>query len=298
MLGVCVLVLGAAAGPAAARTAVSATFTLPPPTGYVALGDSYAAGPLIPLQTGVPAGCLRSNRNYPAVVARTAGIAEVRDVTCSGATTDDLAGSQTLPTGTNSPQFDALDEDTELVTLTMGGNDIGFATIIGECAARSPKRPGGAACRDFYTAGGTDQLAARIDATAPKIAAALATIEERSPGARVLVVGYPAILPDTGPGCFPVVPFTAGDVSYLRETQKRLNAMLADEADEAGVDYVDTYTPTIGHDVCTLPGTKWVEGLVPTAPAAPVHPNALGMAAMARAVVAELADESALVPGA
>ncbi|MGH3586207.1 MAG: SGNH/GDSL hydrolase family protein, partial [Pseudonocardia sp.] len=65
-------------------------------------------------------------------------------------------------------------------------------------------------------------------------------------------------------------------------------------ASMAGVGFVDTYTPTIGHDVCQLPGTKWIEGLVPTAPAAPVHPNALGMAAMGKAVVDALADRAVL----
>jgi hypothetical protein len=52
--------------------------------------------------------------------------------------------------------------------------------------------------------------------------------------------------------------------------------MLADAADEGGAEFVDTYHSSIGHDVCKLPGTKWVEGLIPTSPAAPVHPNALG----------------------
>lgn len=284
-----------AAVPASAEPTVPAA---PGPSSYVALGDSYAAGPLIPLQTGLPAGCLRSNRNYPALVARGLGITDFRDVSCSSATTEHLGGPQNVPLGVNPPQLDALGTDTELVTLTMGGNDIGFGEIISECAARSPREPAGSACKDFYTAGGTDQLAARIEATAPKVAAALADIEERSPDAQVLVVGYPAILPDTGPGCFPVVPFSAGDVAYLRETEKRLNAMLAAESDEAGVDYVDTYTPTIGHDVCTLPGVKWIEGLVPTAPAAPVHPNALGMAGISVPVIDAVSQVPELVPDA
>jgi hypothetical protein len=94
-----------------------------------------------------------------------------------------------------------------------------------------------------------------------------------------------------------VVPFSPGDVAYLRETEKRLNAMLADEAAAADVDFVDTYTPTIGHDACQLPGTKWIEGLVPTAPAYPVHPNALGMAGIAAVVVEALADETVPVAG-
>ncbi len=256
---------------------------------YVALGDSYAAGPLIPLQTGRPAGCLRSNRNYPALVAAAASASAFTDVSCSSATTEDLFTPQATSLGTNPPQLDALDKDTDGVTLSIGGNDIGFGEIIGECAARSPREPLGAACQDFYTADGVE-LAARIDATAAKIAGALEEIESRSPDARVLLVGYPAILPDTGPGCFPVVPFSAGDVAFLRETAKDLNAMLAEQADAAGVGYVDTYTPFIGHDVCTVPGNRWIEGLVPTAPAAPVHPNSLGMLAMAQAVLAEFAS--------
>jgi len=256
---------------------------------YVALGDSYTAGPFIPRRTGNPPGCLRSNRNYPSLVAQTLGVPDFRDVSCSAATTEDLAGAQQTNLGTNPPQLDALDADVDLVSLGIGGNDTGFGEILNECARRSSARPFGSACKDFYTAGGQDQLAERIDAAAPKIAASLAAIEERSPAARVLLVGYPAILPDEGPGCFPVVPFSAGDVAYLRETEKRLNAMLEGEAARADADYVDTYTPTIGHDACQPPGRKWIEGFAPTSPAAPVHPNALGMTGIAVAVGEELA---------
>jgi lysophospholipase L1-like esterase len=267
------------------------------PRTYVALGDSYAAGPLVPLQTGTPTGCLRSDRNYPSIVAETVGAAGFRDVSCSGATTEHLGGEQSVPLGVNPAQLDALDAGTGLVTLTIGGNDIGFAEIISNCAQRSPLQPAGAACRDFYTADGGDELVRRIDATAPKIAAVLDAVADRSPDARVLLVGYPTILPDTGPGCFPVVPFSAGDVAYLRDVEKRLNAMLEDRAAGAGVEYVDTYGPTIGHDVCRPPGTKWVEGLVPTAPAYPVHPNALGMAAMAAVVGDALEDGTVRAAG-
>jgi lysophospholipase L1-like esterase len=272
-----------------ARPAAAAEVSAP---SYVALGDSYAAGPLIPVQTGKPAGCLRSTENYPAIVARILALPDVRDVSCSAATTENLAAAQPVQPGVNAPQFDALSEDTDLVTLTIGGNDIGFGSIISECATRSPREPAGAACRDFYTADGADQLVERIDATAPKIAAALDEIEARAPDARVLLVGYPAILPDSGPGCFPAIPFSPGDVAYLRETEKRLNDMLADEAEDADVYFIDTYTPFIDHDVCQLPGTKWIEGLIPTAPAAPVHPNGLGMSAMATAVIEALATRT------
>ena len=250
---------------------------------YVALGDSYAAGPLVPVQTGQPAGCLRSTNNYPSVLARSAGFQDFTDVSCSGATTEDMTEPQEVKLGPNPAQLDVLNGTESVITLTIGGNDIGFGEIIQECATRSSQNLAGAACRDFYTEGGEDQLAERIEGTASKVADVLSEIRDRAPAARIAVVGYPSILPDEGPGCYPVAPFSAGDTAYLRETEKGLNAMLAGEAGEAGVDYVDTYTPTIGHDICRLPGVKWTEGLVPTSPAAPVHPNARGMRAMAAA---------------
>lgn len=84
------------------------------------------------------------------------------------------------------------------------------------------------------------------------------------------------------------MPFAFGDVPYLRGVELKLNQMLAGEAAAHGATYVDTYTDSIGHDVCRLPGTKWVEGIVPTSLAAPVHPNALEEKAMARQVLAAL----------
>jgi lysophospholipase L1-like esterase len=255
---------------------------------YVALGDSYTAGPLIPLQLGLPAGCLRSDHNYPSLVRATLRSSSFRDVSCSGATTADMTGAQAVTGGSNPPQLNALGEGTKLVTLGIGGNDIGFADIIKTCATTSPTEPLGAACRDHYRAGGRDQVSDRIDATADKVAAVLEEIDHRAPDATVLVVGYPTILPATGPGCFPVVPFSPGDVAYLRETEQHLNVMLAEQAQDAGAKFVDTYASSVGHDVCQLPGTKWVEGLVPTAPAAPVHPNALGMRNSARDVLTAL----------
>ena len=249
---------------------------------YVALGDSYTAGPLIPAQSGGL--CLRSSENYAALTAAALGYSLV-DASCSGATTDNMAQDQTdLGIEINAPQLDALTGKTSLVTLGIGGNDIDFLGIIETCAAESLTNPLGDPCTANYTVGGTDQLLADIEATGPKVAAVLQEIHQRSPHAAVYVVGYPDILPESGDGCWPLVPIADGDVAYLRQTETELNAMLAGEADAHGATYVDTYTPTIGHDVCQPVGTKWIEGLVPTSPAAPFHPNALGEAAMAKAL--------------
>jgi len=252
---------------------------------YVALGDSYAAGPLIPNQ--VDTACLRSDHNYPSLVASALHITVFRDVSCSGATTADMTAGQHPLLRSVPPQFDALTPDTRLVTLTIGGNDIGFSNVVLTCGLLSLLNPFGAPCRDHYTAGGTDALAASIAATAPKVAAVLQAIHLRAPQARVAVVGYLDILPAAG-GCWPLVPIAVGDVPYLGGIEVQLNQMLATQASLNQATFVDTFTPSIGHDACEPIGVKWVEGLLPTSPAYPVHPNLLGMQADEAAVLSAL----------
>jgi lysophospholipase L1-like esterase len=276
----------AAAAPAAAAPAASAASS---GTGrYASLGDSYTAGPLIPRRVGSPAGCLRSSHDYPSLVAAAIEPSSFRDISCQGADTTDMAGRQSVPLGTNPPQFRALTAGTSVVTVQVGGNDINFIGIVINCTVRSFTDPFGSPCKDHYTSGGTDRLARAVTRTAAKVAKVLRGIRRRAPNARVLLVGYPAILPATGTGCWPRVPIARGDVSYLRGIERKLNKMLAAEAAAHRTTYVDTYTASIGHDACQHRGTKWVEGLVPTSPAAPFHPNALGEKGMARQVIAAL----------
>ncbi|MGW1748924.1 SGNH/GDSL hydrolase family protein [Streptomyces sp. NPDC002092] len=251
-------------------------------TRYVSLGDSYTAGPLIPQQ--VDANCARSDHNYPSIVAAVRKATAFKDVSCSGATTDNMWKAQ----GSNEPQLDALNRDTGLVTVQIGGNDIGFSSIIGTCARLSSQDPTGDPCRRYYASSGIDQLTVAIARTAPKIDAVLRAVHARAPRARVLVVGYPDLLPDDGSGCYPAVPFAAKDFAYLRDTGKRLNLMLRLVAEWDGARYVDTYGPTVGHDMCKAPDVRWIEPLQPASPAAPAHPNAKGEEAMARAVLERL----------
>lgn len=253
---------------------------------YVALGDSYASGPFIPNQSLNPLDCARSDHNYASDVKRALGIPTLVDVTCGGASTADMTQSQSVFLGSNPPQFNALTSTTDLVTVTIGGNDIGFTSILETCALDSLTNPFGNPCQQHYTAGGTDQLAAAVNATAPKVAAVLSGIHARAPHARVVVVGYLRILPPTG-GCWPVVPIARGDVPYLNGVESELNAMLGHAAANAGATFVNP-GPTTGHDVCQPESVKWVEGIVPTAPAFPVHPNAAGMAAVAGMVESAL----------
>ncbi|MDO8184881.1 SGNH/GDSL hydrolase family protein [Conexibacter sp. JD483] len=252
---------------------------------YVSLGDSYTAGPLIPNQSLSPLGCLRSDRNYPHVVRPgLTDIATFRDPSCSGATTDDMANSQGVTPGPNPPQFNSLTTDTRVVTLGIGGNDIGFSSIVQNCARLNPFDP----CKDDYVIGSTDLIANRIAAARPKVDAVLDGIAARAPSAKVFVVGYPTVLPATGNGCWPTVPVLPTDTSYLRTKVAQLNAMLAASAASRGDIYVDTASSSVGHDFCKSASVKWVEGIVPVNTAAPVHPNQNGMANTGAVVLAAI----------
>lgn len=279
-LGAAVLLTASSAAPAAACPA-----TDHPAPHYVALGDSYTSGPNIPDQ--VDADCGRSNRNYPSQLSTLLHSASFTDASCSGATTAEMWRAE----GSNPPQLSALTTRTTLVTVQIGGNDIGFSKILATCVRLAATAPSGSPCRSHYTdPDGTDALATTVGDTGPKVAAVLRGVRERAPHARVVVVGYPDMLPDDGTGCSPSAPFAAGDFAYLRDTEKRLNEMLARQAGAAHAAFTDTYTPSIGHDMCQVPGVRWIEPLAPASPAAAFHPNVFGEGAMARAVLGRLAD--------
>jgi len=253
---------------------------------WAGLGDSYAAGPLIPNQQLNPLGCLRSDHNFAHLAAAALG-RSLADASCSGAKTDDMTAPQDVTGGSNPPQLNAVTTDTQIVTLQVGGNDIGFTSILQNCATANPfAHP----CRDKYVVNGHDTLADKIAATAPKVAAVLQGIHARSPGARVFVVNYAAILPETGSGCWPQVPIAFSDVPYLRSVERNLNAMLAQQAAGNGAQIVDDYTASIGRDACRSASTRWVEPLVLANAAAPFHPNARGEAGIAAVVVKALSS--------
>ncbi|MGH3717368.1 MAG: SGNH/GDSL hydrolase family protein [Pseudonocardiaceae bacterium] len=262
------------------------------PRHYVALGDSYASGPWIPEQRADPVGCLRSTRNYPARLAAALRIRDYTDVTCGGARTGDMTAPQPVQLGPNPPQFDALRPDTDLVTLTIGGNDIDIGDLWVACAQLGATDPSGDPCERQATVGGTDRYAQLIAAAAPKVARVLDGIRARSPRATVLLVGYLRLLPPAL-GCYPAFPIALGDVPYADGVQRQLTTMLADQAVHHGAVFVDSYTRSLGHDACQPRGVKWVEGATPTSPAYPDHPNALGMQEVADLTLGTLRTSTA-----
>ncbi|MGP4029237.1 SGNH/GDSL hydrolase family protein [Actinomadura sp. 3N407] len=250
---------------------------------YVALGDSAAAGPLIPAQDPSRPGCFRSRRNYPSLTAAALNVRSFTDVTCTSAETTDLTRPQSTLLGRVPPQFDALTEGTDLVTVHLGANDISLFRMVAHCLALGANPD---PCRYDYREDGHDTWESQIKALAPAIDGMLDGIRERAPHARIVVVGYPAYLPHGG--CYPTVPILPGDATYVQQTVDRLNAMLAQRARAAGADYVDLAGRGSGHTACASPADRWVEPYIPASLAVPFHPNATGMRAFAQILVSEL----------
>ncbi|MFG1640948.1 SGNH/GDSL hydrolase family protein [Amycolatopsis sp. NPDC049252] len=255
---------------------------------YVALGDSYTSGPFIPVQRTDPLGCGRSSANYPSVLADTLGVVDFEDVSCAGADTTNLTRPQSVPfNGTNPPQLGALRIDTDLVTLGIGGNDFGvFGSIISTCPGLRKDDPTGSPCQEHFTANGVDTVKTAIGNIEPRVEAVLTTIHQRSPGARVLVVGYPRIAPASG-YCPDILPFADGDYAWLNEVEQNLNQALQNAVDADGkAAYVDTFGPSRGHDACARGGAAWINGQDQNVfVAAAYHPLKAGMAGVAAVVL-------------
>ncbi|MFI7386672.1 SGNH/GDSL hydrolase family protein [Streptomyces sp. NPDC049813] len=272
-----------------AATATGALAAADDTPSYVALGDSMASGPLIPDITG-PVACGRSTHNYAHELASSLG-ASLRDVTCSGAKSQHMTEKQSLslldiPMGSAPPQFDALRADTDLVTLTIGGNDAGLVGIAQDCTTLDPNAT---PCKERYTAGGVDQVGQRLAEFAPRLADVLDGIHQRSPRARVVVTGYGLYIKPGG--CWPLQPVLPVDADFLQGSVDRMNTVIAEQSAAHDAQYIDLATPSKGHDACQAPSAKWVEGYVPTAPAAPLHPNRRGEENYARIIGAHLQDD-------
>lgn len=257
-------------------------------THYVALGDSFAAGAGVFPQTEL-ATCSRSAVNYPALVAQELGVTTFKDVTCGGATLDDLTSAQRgVVSGTAAPQFDALTPDTTLVTMTMGGNDIGLASEALRCGNLLPE-PYGTSCADTFTANGIDTFAERTKALAPVYGNAIDDIRSRAPEATIVIVGYPTA---TRAGACPAQqPAWPRDADYLQGVLVDLNAVLRNVSAAHGAIFVDTATSSIGHDMCATPDQQWINGLIPslsTPSFVPLHPNTFGEQNIAEQIVAAL----------
>ncbi|HZO06038.1 MAG TPA: SGNH/GDSL hydrolase family protein [Solirubrobacterales bacterium] len=243
---------------------------------YVALGDSYsAASGVLPLDLTAPLQCLRSTRNYPHVIASDID-AQLTDVTCGAAETSHYFEPQYPGMA---PQLDAVKANTELVTMTIGGNDSGvFINAILSCGTAGLLTLGqGSPCKDRYGTSFEDTIR---DVTYPSLVKALGAVQAKAPSAEVAILGYPWIMPASG-SCFTKMPVAVGDVPYVRGIQATLNDAVRRAALATGARYVNMNKVSNGHDACQAIGTRWVEPVLQGTNPVIVHPNALGEREMA-----------------
>ncbi|MEU7817487.1 SGNH/GDSL hydrolase family protein [Pseudonocardia sp. NPDC049154] len=219
------------------------------PVDYVALGDSYAAG-VGATPDGTSGACARSTASYPARYAAATGPASFTSVACSGATT----------AGVLRDQISAVTKDTDLVTITVGGNDTGFAPVLARCTTS----PDDAGCDQAVRAG--ERVARYVLPSA--LAVVLGAVHLRAPEARVVVLGYPRLFGD-GPGC----PLNAVRSARLDAGADVLNDRIAETAQRFGATFVDVRPAFGGHGLCSA--APWI--VAPGGPGA-YHPTAIGYA--------------------
>jgi len=251
----------------------------------VALGDSYGSGTGAGDYldgTGVAGGCWRSANSYSETL-----VARLRDagwpvsftnVTCSGAATADLREEfKGEP-----PQLDALSQDTHLVFLSVGTNDIDFAAYGGLCILADCSGPA------------TQDELAKMPGMGQNVATLIGDIKARSPRARIVLTGYGSQLtagdnaPDVplDPICDPGI-FTSQERIDGNQVAAGLDQTLRQTARQAGVTYVSPYGTAAfdGHSLCQA-GAPYYRGFDALAPGqegqeAVLHLNTTGQATLA-----------------
>jgi lysophospholipase L1-like esterase len=263
----------------------------------VALGSSYAAGGGIAgtSTTGVEAVCGRSILNYANLVASALDL-DLTDASCGGATTGNITSAQTVrnQAGSHSvaPQIEAVGAQTELVTLTIGGNDVRYVTSLTAQAclgdlAMDPTSPVSNAFAMFglCTVPSDAAVEAAFDGLEDSIVGAIEAVQAKAPDARIVVVDYLTVLPQNGKPCA-VVPIPQAEQKELLDVARRLQLATKHAAQRTDVDVVAASTLSRGHDACSA--DPWVTGYDFSRLVNTMHPNEAGHAAVAEAVVREL----------
>ena len=263
---------GCAAGPEPGAAPLAAK------THYVAMGSSFAAGSGFgPIKPDTPPRCGRSTENYAAVLAQQLDLA-LTDVTCGGATTAHILGSwNELP-----PQIDAVTANTALVTVTIGGNDIGYVGyLLGQSCQRAPiMLPGGIQMPCNETKAPAEPQYQRLEADLRALAS---SVKARAPKARLVFVQYFPMVPDTLCDAVSLSPKAAETARTIGKNLARITATVAQESGAIviPVDTIDESHMPCGSD-------PWVTAhpaeLKP-GDAFPWHPTRAGHAAIARALV-------------
>jgi hypothetical protein len=231
---------------------------------YVALGDSYSSGTGTRSYIDDGTTCQRSTYAYPSLIAAQRGYT-LTFKACSGAKIPDVTNTQ----------LSALSSTTNFVTISVGGNDAGFGSVITECA-----QPGWMSNCD----GAIDQAQAYINNTLPGALGTLySSIRTKAPNAKVVVVGYPRIF--NGEDCNAGTWFSPAEETRLNATADLLNSKTASAASAKGFSFANPTSKFVGHAVCD--SVEWINGLSsPTSES--YHPNKTGQASGYTPVVSPL----------
>jgi lysophospholipase L1-like esterase len=237
---------------------------------YVSLGSSFAAGAGIgPLQHGAPPRCSRTVNNYASLLSQRLGLVLV-DVACSGATTGHvLNGWDEL-----APQINAVTPRTALVTITVGGNDVGYVAglFASSCRAGAAAFPG--PCQTIKPPSDADFAVLQ-----KSLVEIVKRVRDRAPQARVIFVQYVTLLPDK-PCDLTVI--SQADLRSARRIAGRLAKVTRQAADAANAEVLTMDRKSRQHAPCAA--TPWSFGMSPShdkAKGTPWHPNAAGHAASA-----------------
>lgn len=205
---------------------------------YVALGDSYASGTGTRSYISDGTSCQRSTRAYPSLIAAARGYA-LNFRACSGARVADVTNTQ----------LSALTTATTYVTISVGGNDAGFADVLTTCA-----QPGWMSnCN-----GAINTAQAYINNTLPtQLSNLYAAIGTRAPYAQVVVVGYPRVF--MGEDCNAFTWFSPDEQARLNQTADLLNSRTASVAAARGFTFANPTDAFLGHAVCD--DVEYINGL-------------------------------------
>lgn len=251
-------------------------------TRYVALGDSNTSGAGLPTPiTGAPENCFRTESGYPSIAAQAIKQQEFATVACSGAGIGSFVETENLyPSGDAPPQFNALKGNETVVSVTIGDNDAGFGEVTETCLKASS--PTATPCTDKYVTSDGNKLTEAAENLAGPLGEALDAIHDRSPKAKIFVVGYGPIIPRDGAGCWGKVNVSDADAPVFYGWQEAITRVEKQTAEAHNAVYVDFFHAGAGHDACQAADQRWTNPVNGVGSAGwPVHPTIAGTRAAA-----------------
>ncbi|GGT41272.1 lipase 1 [Streptomyces kurssanovii] len=219
---------------------------------YVALGDSYSSGVGAGSYDSASGNCKRSTRAFPKLWANANSPSSFAFTACSGARTGDVTASQLGP----------LTSSTDLVSITVGGNDAGFADVMTTCVLQSEST-----CLNRIA-----QAKAYVDSTLPgKLDQVYSAISAKAPAARVVVLGYPRFY-KLGGSC--IAGLSENERSAINGAADHLNTAIAKRAADHGYGFASVVGTFTGHEICS--GSAWLHSVNWLNIGESYHPTAAG----------------------